>query len=118
MFQKLFRKKTSSDIPPSTDDQAVIVYLKGTGLPDEVYAEYDLDTLEDRLSRTIAEGKLGDFDGTESGPEETALFMYGPDADRLFSGIEPILRAYPLCENARIVIRFGTPGAKLREITL
>lgn len=61
---------------------------------------------------------LGIFDGNGVGPGEATLFMYGPDAERLFAGIEKTLRAYPLCQNARVVIRKGGPGAEEREIRL
>ena len=52
------------------------------------------------------------------GPTETTLFMYGPDAERLFAGVEATLRAYPLCRGARVVIRRGGPGAATREVRL
>ncbi len=100
------------------DEQAVLVYLDGTGLPDEVYRDCDLMTIEDKLTEIIERRKLGVFDGNEVGPKETTLFMYGPDAERLFSGIEQTLRDYPLCKGARVVIRQGKPGAAQRELKL
>jgi hypothetical protein len=100
------------------DQQAVLVHLDGTGLPEHVYKECDLVTIEDRLIEAIDRGRLGEFDGTEVGPTETTLFMYGPDAERLFAAVEGILRAYPLCQGARAQIRRGGPGAEMREVRL
>ena len=93
------------------DEQAVLVHLDGTGLPDEIYATNDLATLEDRLTEIIEDQGLGQFDGNEIGPTGATLFMYGPDAESLFQAIESVLRDYPLCKNARVAIRKGPPGA-------
>jgi len=103
---------------PDPNGEAVLVHVDGTGLPDEVYEEYDLSTLDDQLIEVIERESLGEFDGNEVGPTETTLYMYGPDAERLFSGIENTLRAYPLCRGARVVIRRGGPGSKQRELRL
>lgn len=108
--------ETTSD--GESSQQAVLVYLNGTALPDEVYDEYDLETLESKLIEILERDKLGEYDGNEFGPTETILFMYGPDAERLFAGIEGTLRAYPLCQRARVEIRQGEPGAPMRELQL
>jgi hypothetical protein len=106
IFRGLFGKRTATPATTEAADQAVLVYLDGLGLPDEVYAHYDLATLEDQLIAAIQAGALGEFDGNECEPSETTLFMYGTDAERLFAGIESTLRACPLCQNARVVIRY------------
>ena len=103
---------------PHGGQQAVLVHLDGSGLPDHVYEECDLATIEDRLVEAIERDQLGEFDGNEMGPTETTLYMYGPDAERLFSGIEPILRGYALCQGARVRIRRGGPGTDEREVRL
>ena len=102
----------------SSNEQAVIIYLDGSSLPKATYEEHDLSSLEDQLIDIIEAESLGEFDGNEFGPDGTKLFMYGPDADALFAGIEPVLLAHPLCAGARIVIRHGSPGAKEREVIL
>ena len=107
---RLFGKKA--------DEQAVLVYLDGVGLPADVYQDCDLMTIEDKLTEVIEQGKLGLFDGNEVGPTEVTLFMYSPDAERLFTAIEQTLRDYPLCKGARVVIRRGKPGAEQRELKL
>jgi len=102
----------------SFDEQAVLVHLDGVGLPANIYAEYDLVTLEDQLIEVIERDGLGEFDGNEIGLGTATLFMYGPDAERLYLAIETTLRAYPLCQGAQIVIRRGGPGAPQREFRL
>jgi hypothetical protein len=114
ILRSIFGQKSAT--PPS--EQAVIVHLDCTGLPEHVYEQYDLATIEDRLIKVIKRDQLGDLDGNEVGPDEATLYMYGPDAERLFAGIESTLREYPLCQGARVEIRRGAPGAPLREVRL
>ncbi|POZ61342.1 hypothetical protein [Chromobacterium alticapitis] len=101
--------------PQPVQDQAVLIYLDGQGLPDEVYTDCDLMTLEEKLEYELGSGKLGVVDGNEVGPREITIFLYGADAEAMVRGIEPILREYPLCNGARVVVRRGAPGAELRE---
>ena len=98
-------------------EQAVLVYLDGAGWSDTVYQEHAAE-LEDRLIEIIEQNGLGEFDGIERGRSDTKLFMYGPDAERLFAGIEQTLLASPICPGARVVIRHGEPGAEEREVRL
>ncbi|MBI4759767.1 MAG: hypothetical protein ACOYYF_04200 [Chloroflexota bacterium] len=102
----------------STNDQAVIVFLEGKNLSEEVYKEYDVSTLEDQLIEIIESQSLGEYDGNEFGTEGVVLYMYTSDAENLFSTIEPILQAYPLCKNARVIIRQGGPGSQQRMVLL
>jgi hypothetical protein len=100
------------------EQQAVLVYLDGSSLPDSVYEQFDLATLEDELIRVIKERALGEYDGNEFGPAGVTLYMYGPDANVLFGAVEKVLRGSPLCQNARVILRSGKPGAPTTEITL
>lgn len=99
-------------------NQAVTVYLDGTHLPNEIYESYDLATLEDRLMEQIQAKSLGEFIGNEVRNRDTLLSMHSLNAEWLFAGIEPILKGYPLCQNARVVIRSGPAGTPPREVLL
>jgi hypothetical protein len=65
-----------------------------------------LATLEDRLIQAIGHAKAGEFDGNQFGPNEVTLFAYGPDADRLYAAMEPILRSFP-ARPAQVLVRYG-----------
>lgn len=117
ILKKLFGREPEGITAPEPE-QAVLVHLPGSGLPDAVYEEYDLSTLEDRLIEAVAVSGSGEYDGNEFGPGEVVLYLYGPDAEALFSAIEGTLRGYPLCQNARVVIRRGPPGSPQREVML
>jgi hypothetical protein len=105
---------TTSAQPKS--EEAVLISLDGHGLDDAVYRAYDLGTLEDLLVEQIEPDKIGELDGHESGPTQTTIYLYGLDAEELFSRVQPILASYPLCQNSRAVIRRGGPGSTQREV--
>ncbi len=114
IFDQLFGKKAKALLK---NEQAVIIHLDGMNLPDEIYATCDLMTLEEKLQSVVRDG-LGEYDGNESGPGETLVYLYGPDAELLFAAIEPVLREYPLCRNAKVIIRRGSVGASQREVRI
>jgi hypothetical protein len=100
----------------TNNDEAVLIFLDGRGLDDAVYQANDLSTLEDLLIQQIEQDGIGELDGHESGPTQTTIYLYGPDAEELFSRVQPILASYPLCQNGRAIIRQGGPGSSQREV--
>lgn len=71
--------------------------------------------LEDEISDAVDAKNLGEFDGDEFGDGLCTLYLYGKDADELYSGIEPVLKKSPLCAEASIYKRYGDaadPSAK------
>jgi hypothetical protein len=97
------------------NEEAVVIFLDGQGLDDAVYQTYDLGTLEDLLTKQIEPGGIGELDGHETGQTQTTIYLYGPDAEELFSRVQPVLASYPLCRNSRAVVRRGGPGSSQRE---
>lgn len=97
-------------------DQAIIITLDGTSLPQQVYDEYDIATLEEQLEESL--GDTGECDGAEHGERDTRIFLYGSNAESMFRAVEPTLLACPLAASARVLLRFGPPGAPQREIQL
>jgi hypothetical protein len=98
--------------------ECVAIFLDGTGLPDEVYESNDINELADQLYALLQKKNLGEIRGSWVGPAETAVFISGLDAEQVYAGIEFVLRAYPLCQNARVVLRHGKSSLKPREIRL
>jgi len=99
-------------------EQAVIIYLDPRSISLQGFDEPGLDFLEDRLSGLLEQNRLGEFDGDEIGEGAVTLFCYGPDAEKLFSGIEATLRGLRLCRGAKVVIRAGGPGSEERTVWL
>jgi tetratricopeptide (TPR) repeat protein len=83
----------------------VLIELDGVHLPESIYRDCDIATLENRLEDILEISEQGELDGHETGPENTTLFLYGADAEALFRAVEPVLRDYPLCRGARVTIR-------------
>ncbi len=76
-----------------------------------------LRALEQRLDNAINSAKVGEYDGDEiavSG-KDGFLYMYGPDADRLFETIRPILEETPFMKGASVKKRYGAAEAGVKE---
>jgi hypothetical protein len=76
-----------------------------------------LSILENKLEKAIAETKAGIFDGNEVATDgsDAFLYMYGPDADKLYRAIEPILKNTDFLHGAEVIRRYGPPGTA-REV--
>jgi hypothetical protein len=82
-------------------NEGLAVYINGTDLPDEVYAECDVNSIYDEFHRLLgADGKVHSH---WQGPTETALYIYGPSFETMKSRIAGFLASYPLCQGARVV---------------
>ena len=102
---------------PIMSDHAVIVRFN--------YGKTDLSPLfelEDQLIAAIESADAGEFDGNEVATDgsDGTLYMYGPDADRLFEVVRPVLAAATCIRNAIATIRYGPPedGVKEREVAI
>jgi transposase InsO family protein len=82
--------------------EGIAIYLDGVNLPAAVYTKTSAQELLDKLTEAL--GEDADFRGSWQGPRETALYMYGLDAEALFEKMRPVLTSYPLCKNARVVL--------------
>jgi hypothetical protein len=103
---------------PTNGEQAVLIHFDPAHAPGGKLSPEALTDLEDKLADVIERRGLGEFDGHEFALDGAGatFYMYGPDAEKLFAGIEAILRKDPRCRNARVQIRRGSPGTPAREI--
>ena len=95
--------------------QCLAVFLDGTSLPDDVYAELDFEAVVEEIGAAAGEGS---YRGFWQGPEETGLFLFGPDAEWMLARVEPVLGRIPIGQNARVVVRYGKPGLGPREVRM
>ncbi len=86
----------------------MIVHLR---LSDDGFGSFEeleaLLALQEQMAEAIENAAAGEFDGDEFGEGECVLYMYGPDADRLFAAIEPLLKSCPLAFGGYAVKRYG-----------
>jgi hypothetical protein len=95
--------------------ECIALFLDGVNLPDEVYEQSDIDALADMMFDALDRGKVGTIRSCWVGPEETAVFMFGPDAEQMDQALTPAITSYPLCQNARVVVRHGKESLSPRE---
>ena len=60
--------------------------------------------LEQELTKVIAEAGVGVYDGHEIAlldGDDAYLFMYGPDADKLFAAVQPTLQGDEFAERGQ-----------------
>ena len=105
----LFEEDGAEVERPFGVQEGVAVYLDGTSLPEEIYAETDLDALLERFG-TAADSAGGELRSAWNGPTETAVYHYGPSADAMLVALQPVFDDFPICQNARLVIRQGADG--------
>lgn len=90
-----------ADPIPFGEHEGLALYLNGTDLPDEVYANCDSNHVYDECARLL-EG-IGMVNSHWQGPTETALYMYGSRFDDMHARLAGFLAEYPLCRDCRVV---------------
>ncbi|RKP55559.1 hypothetical protein D7Z26_10275 [Cohnella endophytica] len=108
MLEKLGAPKGSHLSKESTNEQINLgqkeglgIYLDGTNLPDEVYAECDSNIVLAELSKLVRYD--GEVQRYWQGNTETALYFYGDSFKEMNNAILEFTSNYPLCQNARII---------------
>ncbi|HJR65613.1 MAG TPA: hypothetical protein VJ802_04240 [Gemmatimonadaceae bacterium] len=107
--QLLFEQDGVGVERPFGVQEGLAVYLDGTTLPEEIYAETDIDALMERLASAV-DSVNGELRSAWNGPTETALYHYGPSADAMLVALQPVFNDFAICQNARLVIRQGADG--------
>jgi hypothetical protein len=96
----LLRLEAAEEELPFGVNEGLAVYLNGTDLPDEVYEECDTNFVYSEFNRLL--GDEGKIHSHWQGPTETALYMYGPSYQTMYTRLADFLATYPLCQRARI----------------
>jgi len=108
------RLQKQSTVPaefPSAPRQAVLVHLslsnEDFGTPDERERSH---RFQDELVGILEAQHLGELDGDEWGGGECTIYLFGPDAQALWKGIEPTVRGAQWPHSTSVTLRFGEPG--------
>jgi hypothetical protein len=106
------------DAETEPGEQSVVAYLESSN-EERADAPQDLMELEEWLSTALAEGGAGYVDGheLEIGGNHLILYLYGPDADRLFEAARPVLKRWPY-KRGYAVKCYGPPGAREVRVEL
>jgi hypothetical protein len=103
--------------PPSTNSEEHALLLTFP-LPGEFPTEAELQTyhkLQDELTEAIESAAAGELDGDEFGGHQCVIYMYGPDADRLFDAVAPVLEKHPFPKGSTALKRYGGPDCGKSE---
>jgi hypothetical protein len=111
------RKKKSDAAEPAVANHAMVVQFN--------FASGNLDRIfevEDQLAKAVEGASAGELEGNEIAVDgrDCLFYLYGPDADRLYAAVEPVLLSSELLSEARVLLRYGPPGldTKQKKITL
>jgi hypothetical protein len=108
-------KKNDSTNKEQEIQHAVIVQFKyGIEGMDALYK------LRDKLEIIIERDHLGEYDGHEMASDysDGFLYMYGPNAESLFTGIKATLENTDFMKGAKAKLRFGPPEEGVKEIII
>jgi hypothetical protein len=116
IFARLFGKKKPE--PDKSYEQSVIVHFQG----DKMGPDDDLMSIEERLEPLIAKAGVGVYDGHGIALDGSGvdLYMYGPDADKLFEVVRPVLEATDFLSGSSVKLsyhRYDEEGPE-KEITI
>ena len=76
-------------------EQSVVIHLSlGSGGFGSEEARNSIRALKREIEEVLAVSGLGELDGDEFGDGDAVLYLYGPDAERLFAAVEPLTRAW------------------------
>jgi hypothetical protein len=91
--------------PPTARDASIDLRVEVLRLQGEIRAALDAAAIAADVRLT-------------TGAQEITAFVHTPDADAAFAAMRPILTASPLCNDARVLLRYGASGAPDRQVRL
>jgi hypothetical protein len=106
-FQKLFGKPSGERQASEPEQHAVLLHLRLAGVWPAEGEAARFHELQDRLMEAIDRAGVGELDGDEFGEGECVVYMYGPNADRLWAAFAPVLKGEPLARGGFAVLRYG-----------
>ncbi len=95
----------------------VMIKLSDETSGDDGEVERLLD-LEPQLESLVKRDGLGEVDGNEFGEGYFTWFIYGLDADRIFSSLLPSLLEIPMLPGSHVILRRGAPGTPEQAVLL
>jgi hypothetical protein len=106
------RTNAGETVAPAPE-QAVIVHFDYGNADWKPFFVFE-KTFEDAIGKS----GVGDYDGNELAVDgsDGSLYMYGPDADKLFAVAKPILLSATLLRNVTVTLRYGSVKDKLARV--
>jgi hypothetical protein len=118
-FHRL-KREAQGPWPREAVAQAVIVTLDRAVRANSLTRD-DLSAIGTKLRNVLEKAKVGQFDGSECLHGRCALFMYGPDARKVFDVVKPVLQQEQVTAGASVELRLGSANANslsVQKVTL
>lgn len=80
--------------------EGLALYLKGSGLPEEVYRNCDINYVIEKMNELMND--TGSMYSFWEGPDETALYFYGGNFAVMSERVQGFIDEYPLCSGCRV----------------
>src|SRR5262245_66444687 len=107
----------STDDPSAEPEHDLVVRLRlGNRAIGTAAERKAIDELAAQLEDAVAAAGAGEYDGDELGGGECRLFFAGPDADRLFTVLQPLLHRHPLGRAATVTLQYGGGELQTRRL--
>ena len=74
--------------------------------------------LEEAIEGALREHRAGEFDGHDLRDGVWTLYLYGPDANRIFESVAEVVRGVRLDSSSHAIMRFGERGAREERVPL
>jgi hypothetical protein len=106
-----------AEVRAGSQEQALLLHLR---LP-ESQADDEapiIVALEEEIESALWQHRAGEFDSHDLRDGIWTLYLYGPDADRIFESVEGVLRAARLDPSSHAVLRYGGRGTREERIPL
>ena len=118
LIARLFGGGEQPGVGGQDAEHAVILSIRLGDEPPTEEEQQRMFDLEDEISAAIESAGVGELDGDEWGSGSCTIFLYGPDADRLWDAIAPVLERHPFERGSSAVRRYGPPGAREDRVSL
>ena len=106
------KPETTYDTINRHPEQRVAVFFRKS--PDAIDS---LPVLETHLKSALEKSKTGIYrNNYEEMPGIITLHMFGPNAEKLFNSVKPVLKQYSFMEESEIEFRLGTPGPNTKYV--
>jgi hypothetical protein len=98
-------------------EQALLLHLR---LPESQAGDETptIIALEEAIENALRESRAGEFEGHDLRDGVWTLYLYGPDAERIFESVAEVVRGARLDPSSHAILRFGGRGAREERVAL
>ena len=98
-------------------EQALLLHLR---LPESQTGDETptIVALEEAIESALRAHRAGEFEGHDLRDGVWTLYLYGPDAARIFDSVAEVVRSARLDPSSHAILRFGGRGAREERVAL